>query len=140
MPEFRRPQPPTPTAPTSGRGFVGRGPKGYRRPDERIREDVSDQFTDDEWLDATDLTVIVRQGVIILGGTVPDRQQIRRAECIACSVSGVRRVANHIRVAGTRPAPTTDRGAIVPPGTREASLFQVATAPPIMPGSPIRPR
>lgn len=140
MPEFRRTQPPTPTAPVTPRGYVGRGPRGYRRPDDRIREDVSDQFTDDEWLDASDMTVNVRQGVITLGGTVPDRQQIRRAECIACSVSGVRSVTNHLRVAGRSASTTSDRGAIVPPGTREGSLFQVASAPPIMPGSPIRPR
>ena len=130
MPEISRPS--TPLAPlTPHRGFSGRGPKGYQRPDERIREDVSDRFTDDEWLDASELTVNVRQGVIILAGSVPDRQQARRAECIAYAISGVRGVVNKLRVASVRSAAGTagtDRGAIVPPGTRESSLFQLPTA------------
>ena len=117
--------PATPTGATPHRGFSGRGPKGYQRPDERIREDVSDRFTDDEWLDASELTVHVRQGVIILAGLVPDRQQARRAECIAYAISGVRGVANKLRVAGARSTAGTDRGAIVQPGTRESSLFHV---------------
>jgi hypothetical protein len=126
----RRPQtyPPSPVA--THRGFAGRGPKGYLRPDERIREEVSDRFTDDEWLDASEFTVDVRQGVIILVGSVPDRQQARRAECIAYAVSGVRGVANKLRVGGPRSAATT--GAIVQPGTRESSLFQLPATTPAM--------
>jgi hypothetical protein len=140
MPEFTRTLQQTLPSQTSHRGNVGRGPKGYRRPDDRIREDVSDQFTDDEWLDASEMTVHVRQGVVMLGGTVPDRQQIRRAECIACSVSGVRSVTNHLRIANPRSASGADRGAIVPPGTREGSLFRVPSAPLIVPEPPARPR
>lgn len=126
MPEIRRSSPQAPlTDRTPPRGFSGRGPKGYQRPDERIREDVSDRFTDDEWLDASELTVNVRQGVIILAGFVPDRQQVRRAECIAYAISGVRAVANKLRVAGARSTTGPERGAIVEPGTRESSLFHV---------------
>jgi BON domain-containing protein len=135
MQDIRRSAPVPPTPMTSHRGFSGRGPKGYQRPDERIREDVSDRFTDDEWLDASELTVNVRQGVIILAGSVPDRQQARRAESIAYAISGVRGVANKLRV-GPRSAIATDRGAIVQPGTRESSLFQV-TARPAATKSPI---
>jgi hypothetical protein len=120
--EIRRPLSP---AAVSHRGFSGRGPKGYQRPDERICEDVSDRFTDDEWLDASEMTVNVRQGVIVLTGLVPDRQQVRRAESIACAISGVRGVANKLRIAGARSVPGAERGPIVQPGMRESSLFQV---------------
>jgi len=137
MPEFTRTLHQTLPSQSSPRGNVGRGPKGYQRPDDRIREDVSDQFTDDEWLDASELTVHVRQGVVMLGGTVPDRQQIRRAESIACSVSGVRSVTNHLRIANPRMG--AERGAIVPPGTREGSLFQLPAAS-IVPEPPARSR
>ena len=37
----------------------GRGPRGYTRSDERIREDVNDRLTDDGWLDASDIDVQV---------------------------------------------------------------------------------
>jgi hypothetical protein len=126
MPDINRPLGPLSSF-APHRGFSGRGPKGYQRPDERIKEDVSDRFTDDEWLDASALTVNVRQGIIILAGSVSDRQQIRRAESIAYAISGVRGVANKLQVAGARAGTGLERGAIVPPGTRESSLFQVST-------------
>ena len=40
-------------------GHRGHGPKGYRRSDERIRDDVSDRLSDDSWLDASDIEVKV---------------------------------------------------------------------------------
>jgi osmotically-inducible protein OsmY len=80
------------------RGFAGRGPKDYQRSDERIREDVNDRLTDDSWLDASEVTVEVKNGEVTLAGTVEDREQKRRAEDMAEQVSGVREVRNNIRV------------------------------------------
>jgi len=141
MPEIRHPSAQTPLPVASPhRGFSGRGPKGYRRPDERIKEDVSDRFTDDEWLDASELTVDVHQGIVILVGVVLDRQQARRAECIAYAVTGVRGVANRLRVLGPRSAAGADRTALVPPGTRESSLFQVSATPGTKPPVNVRSR
>src|SRR4051812_17996507 len=76
----------------------GRGPKGWQRSDERIREDVSERFTDHAHLDASEIEVIVNNGEITLSGTVEDRHAKRLAEDIAESVSGVREVHNQIRV------------------------------------------
>jgi hypothetical protein len=78
--------------------FAGRGPKGYRRSDERIREDVSDRLTDDSWLDASQIDVAVEGGMVTLSGKVGDRDDKRRAEDVAMSVSGVRDVINQIHV------------------------------------------
>lgn len=78
--------------------FRGRGPKGYSRSDARIGEDVSDRLTDDSWVDASDIEVHVTSAVVTLEGTVPDRDQKRRAEDIAVDVSGVDDVTNHLRV------------------------------------------
>src|SRR5690606_23118505 len=69
--------------------YVGRGPKGYRRSDERITEDVCDRLTDDPMVDASDITVQVRDGEVTLTGTVEDRRQKRRAEDIVEDVPGV---------------------------------------------------
>jgi osmotically-inducible protein OsmY len=88
--------------------FAGRGPKGYKRSDARICEDVSDRFTDDEWLDASDIAVQVRDGEVILSGTVTDRSQKRRAEDLACRVSGVHDVSNGLRVTRGQDAERSD--------------------------------
>lgn len=76
----------------------GKGPKNYRRSDERIREDILDRLTDDPWVDASDVDVQVQSSEVMITGMVPDRAQKRRAEDIAESVSGVTHIENRIRV------------------------------------------
>jgi osmotically-inducible protein OsmY len=75
----------------------GRGPKNYRRSDERIKEDVNDRLGDG-YLDATEIEVSVSNGEVTLIGTVQTRSDKRRAEDIAESVSGVSNVENRLRV------------------------------------------
>jgi BON domain-containing protein len=89
----------------------GRGPRGYRRSDERIREDVNERLTFDGEVDATEILVRVENGEVTLEGTVGDRHQKRRAEDLAASARGVRDVHNRLIVA---PAPTQDRGSQPP--------------------------
>ena len=76
----------------------GRGPKGYRRSDERIKEDVNDRLSDDYYLDASDVEVQVQNTEVTLTGTVRSRSDKRRAEDLAESVSGVTNVENRLRV------------------------------------------
>lgn len=78
--------------------YVGRGPKGYQRSDDRIREEVCDCMTDDPMLDASEIEVDVKHGEVFLTGTVTSRDQKRRAEDVAERVSGVRDVTNQLRV------------------------------------------
>ncbi len=82
------------------RSFAGRGPKGYQRSDERLREEVSDRLMADDQIDASDIEVEVRNGEVSLTGTVRDRWAKRRAEDCAEQVMGVRDVMNQIRVQG----------------------------------------
>lgn len=79
-------------------GHRGKGPKGYVRSDDRIREDVSDRLRDDEHIDAGDIDVSVSECEVVLSGTVESRFAKRHAEDLAESVSGVRNVENRIRV------------------------------------------
>ena len=79
-------------------GFAGRGPKGYQRSDERLREEISDRLMEDDSVDATDVEIKVTGGEVTLTGTVPDRWMKRRAEDCAEQVMGVRDVMNQIRV------------------------------------------
>jgi len=76
----------------------GRGPKGYTRSDDRIREDVSDRLMEDWGVDATDIEVLVQAGEVTLSGTVDGRESKRRAENIAATVLGVQDVQNNLRV------------------------------------------
>ncbi len=78
-------------------GFAGRGPRGYTRSDDRIREDVCDRLSADDEVDASDITVTVAKGEVTLEGTVPDRHSKRRAEDVSESVSGVDEVHNRLR-------------------------------------------
>lgn len=75
----------------------GKGPKSYRRSDERIREDVNDQLSEG-YLDASEIEVTVVDAVVTLSGTVNSRSDKRRAEDIADDVKGVRNVENRLRV------------------------------------------
>src|SRR6201999_203918 len=75
----------------------GKGPRGYARSDERIREDVCDRLSFDDEVDASDITVTVSKGEITLEGSVADRHCKRRAEDIADGVLGVTEVHNRLR-------------------------------------------
>jgi len=76
----------------------GKGPKGYQRSAERIKEDVCERLSDDALLDASDINVEVSGAEVILSGTVDSRQDKRRAEDIATAVSGVADVLNQLRI------------------------------------------
>jgi hypothetical protein len=85
--------------PGGGGMYYGRGPSGYIRSDERIREDVCDRLTDDPHVDASAIDVAVESGIVTLQGQVSDRQMKHRAEDCAEHVSGVKDVENRLRVA-----------------------------------------
>ena len=86
----------------------GRGPKAWRRSDQRIAEDVNDRLTDDPDVDATDVEVRVENGEVTLSGTVDSRLARRRAEDLAEDVRGVGHVQNNLRV---HPTPRRPRAA-----------------------------
>lgn len=81
-----------------GQRRSGRGPKGYKRTDDRIREDVCDRLSQQYDVDATEVEVTVSNGEVTLTGTVSDRDQKFRIEHIADSVGGVSEVHNQVRV------------------------------------------
>lgn len=78
--------------------YYGVGPKGYRRSDARILEDVSDRLMTHPDVDASDIEVHVANGIITLTGSVPDRHQKRIADFIAEDIVGVDDVHNELKV------------------------------------------
>ena len=76
----------------------GKGPRGYQRSEERIKEDVCDRLCDHPAIDASNINIEVSGTEVVLTGTVASKDEKRRAEDIAESVSGVRNVENRIKV------------------------------------------
>jgi len=92
---------PTPQRP------VNRGPRGYKRSDERLREEVCERLGRDWDVDASDVEVNVANGEVTLSGSVDDRRQKFRAEHLADGVWGVNEVHNQLRVKRERDAPAS---------------------------------
>ena len=76
----------------------GKGPKGYRRTDERILEDVNEALTQDPDVDATDIEAAVSAGIVTLSGTVNNRTMKRLAEDCIEFIIGVKDIKNHIQL------------------------------------------
>ena len=129
-------------------GYAGRGPKGYRRSDERIREEISDRLMEHDELDASDIEVTVKDGEATLTGTVDSRRSKRLAEDLAERASGVRDVMNQIKVVdpgwgsvqSTGESPSTSKGGTSTrsssrstgqPGTAGASRTGAGTRQPV---------
>ena len=86
----------------------GRGPRNYRRPDERIAEDINERLTHHGLINATAIEVKVKKGEVELRGRVDSRRSRRLAEEIAESVSGAIDVVNQLQIGEAQVA---DQGA-----------------------------
>ena len=78
--------------------YAGRGPRGYQRSDDRIREEINERLTAHGLIDATDVECQVVNGEVTLTGFVDSRGAKRAAEDLAEDVYGVRDVHNQLRV------------------------------------------
>jgi hypothetical protein len=82
----------------TGPGHRGKGPSGYMRSDDRIRESVCEALMEDDHVDATHIDVSVKDGEVTLSGTVEDRRQKRMAEDCIENLAGVKDVVNQLRI------------------------------------------
>ncbi len=80
----------------SGKGFTGLGPKGYKRTDERIREEVCEVLFKSPLVDASDIEVTVTEGIVTLSGSVDGRYAKREAEFAVEHLAGVQDVKNEL--------------------------------------------
>lgn len=101
--------------------FAGRGPKGYHRSDDRIKEDVNEELTRNPDLDASDVEVKVENGEVTLTGTVDARQAKRLAEDLAENCPGVSEVHNQLRVRHGQSASEHERGETKPKSGRSTA-------------------
>jgi hypothetical protein len=77
--------------------YSGKGPKGYRRSDERIAEDANQALMDHPDIDASEIEVSAKNGEVTLRGSVSDRWAKRQAEECIEQVPGVQDVRNELR-------------------------------------------
>jgi hypothetical protein len=81
----------------ASRSHAGRGPRNYRRSDQRVEEEVNEALMRHHEIDASDVEVRVENGEVTLTGEVEDRRAKRLAEDVAEQVMGVRDVHNHLK-------------------------------------------
>lgn len=78
--------------------YYGKGPKSFKRSDDRIREELSEMFTRHHDVDASDIEIEVKDGEVTLSGQVPERRMKYLAEDLAEKSMGVKDVTNNLRV------------------------------------------
>lgn len=100
-----------------GQDYKGRGPKGYQRSDERIKEDISERLSADPRVDASEVTVDVQSGTVKLSGSVPERSMRYTMEEVCENCSGVKDVENNVRVARSSNADKSGIGVATSIGT-----------------------
>ena len=79
------------------RRHFGKGPKGYKRSDEKIHDEVCELLTSHYDIDASEIEVEVKEGVVTLGGSVESRRTKRMAEDVVADMNGVQDVRNNLR-------------------------------------------
>jgi osmotically-inducible protein OsmY len=76
----------------------GKGPKLYRRSDDRILEDICRRMSDNRYLDASEIEVNVKNGDVVITGTVKSRYEKRLAEDLSDTAYGVKNVENRLHI------------------------------------------
>jgi hypothetical protein len=105
--------------------FRGVGPKDYLRSDELVRDEICERLTRHPDIDASDIAVTVRQGIVALTGSVTDRAIKHETEDLIENVIGVKDIENHLIV---RPRVLTDERTMV--GRTQASLAEPQVSKP----------
>lgn len=82
---------------SSGDNF-GKGPKGYKRSDLQIKEDICEKLYRDPYIDASDIEVKVQAGTVILEGTIEDQSVKKAVEDCVSDVTGVNEIKNLLNV------------------------------------------
>lgn len=129
--------------PTPGRDR--RGPKGYTRSDERIREDICEQLYRRIDLEVADVSVQVSGGVAVLEGSVPQRYMKYAIEDVCEHTLGVSDINNRLRVerearSAYPAAQPADPAQSQPPGTDPAEREWSEAVEPRVDRDALRPR
>ena len=100
--------------------LTGRGPKGYKRSDERIREDVCERLAR-SGRNAENVEVQVENGEVTLSGEVENRADKRHLEDMIEDVFGVDEVHNHLRLRRETPRSSAETSSSTSTRARDES-------------------
>jgi hypothetical protein len=75
-----------------------RGPKGYQRSDDRLREEIIDKLLQQSDIELDEIEVDVTGGKVTLSGNIDNRRVKHQIEDIVDSVWGVKEIANNLRI------------------------------------------
>jgi osmotically-inducible protein OsmY len=103
----------------------GRGPKGFQRSDERIKERVCEALEEHARIDASEIDVDVKGGEITLTGTVTTRDQKRLAEDILEHLPGVKEIHNQLRL---QRESTSSSSSLTPGSNDKAGMGRAQTS------------
>jgi len=119
-----------------GRSYAGRGPKGYRRSDERIEEEINERLERHPEIDATEIQITVKEGEVTISGSVEDRRSKRLAEDLVENVYGVKDVQNHLRTIPQQSSSSSSQSSgSSGPSAGGLSSFQGSTSEPSRSGT-----
>jgi hypothetical protein len=76
----------------------GKGPRSYKRADDRIHDEVCYRLTEHPLVDASLMDVHVKDGEVTLSGRVVDRRMKYLAEDVVDEVAGVKDIHNQLKV------------------------------------------
>jgi len=93
-----------------GMGTKGRAPRGYKRSDERIQDDICDRLMQHGRIDASDVEVKVSNGEVTLTGTVESRAMKHQVEDLVDAISGVDEIHNQLRIKRAEQTQTKSMG------------------------------
>lgn len=86
-------------------GHYGKGPKNYRRSDASILDEANEALYESYEVDATNIEVQVKDGIITLTGTAVDRHSKKEAEACVENIDGVVDVRNELKLAPASEGP-----------------------------------
>jgi osmotically-inducible protein OsmY len=76
----------------------GKGPKGWKRSDRQIKEEVCEALYTSSAVDASDIEVKIDSGMVTLEGSVSDRSMKRMAERCLDQIQGIEDVHNRLSI------------------------------------------
>lgn len=89
------------------KNFYGAGPRGYKRSDVLIKEDICDVLYQDPQIDASEILVEVRDGVVTLEGSVESRPIKHHVEDLVANCFGVDFIHNNLKIGIQQNRPST---------------------------------
>ncbi len=101
----------------------GKGPKGYQRTDERLKELICERLRDDPEIDPSEVTITVQGGKVTLEGMVESRHAKNAIEDVA-EQFGVQEVQNNLRVQRASFGPDSSRSTIGRAGSEDNDRSQ----------------